>query len=169
MVAHMRPLLYAAMAWSLLNVTEAAGQNNIGVPIGSIPDGVEIEDLDGNPVSLARYLGKRPLVVQFWATWCPVCAALFPKLEEAHRRYGDRVDFLLIAVAVNQNKASIKRYLERHPMPFAVLWDTQGRAVRAFQAPTTSYIVVLDASGRVTYTGAGEDQDIDAAVRTALP
>ncbi len=49
-----------------------------------------------------------------------------------------------------------------------VLWDTDGRAVRAFMAPSTSYVVVLDAAGRVAYTGLGEDQDIEAAIERAL-
>lgn len=164
----MRRLGISAIALYCLASSQALAQADIGLPIGSVVEAVEIEDLEGNPVNLSRYLGRKPVLIEFWATWCPLCAALFPKLEEAHRRYGDRVEFLVIAVAVNQSKASIKRHLERHPMPFAVLWDTQGRAVRAFKAPTTSYIVALDASGRVTYTGSGEDQDIEAAVRSAL-
>jgi hypothetical protein len=49
-----------------------------------------------------------------------------------------------------------------------VLWDARGAAVRAFQTPSTSYVVALDASGRVVYTGLGEEQDLDAAARKAL-
>jgi thiol-disulfide isomerase/thioredoxin len=164
----MRRFALFAMAWSFCASGQVTGQDPIGLPLGSVPEAVEIEDLDGNPVNLAQYIGQKPVLIEFWATWCPLCAALFPKLEQAHQRYGDQLEFLIIAVAVNQSKASIKRHLQRHPMPFAVLWDTQGRAVRAFKAPTTSYIVVLDASGRVAYTGSGEDQDIERAVRSAL-
>ncbi|GBD31656.1 Thiol-disulfide oxidoreductase ResA [bacterium HR33] len=167
MVADMRRLALSLIASCSVALQGAAAQD-IGLPIGSTPEAVEIEDLDGNPVNLAQYVGRKPVLIEFWATWCPLCAALFPKLEQAHHRYGDQVEFLVIAVAVNQSKASIKRHLERHPMPFVVLWDTQGRAVRAFKAPTTSYIVALDASGKVTYTGSGEDQDIEAAVKSAL-
>jgi predicted transcriptional regulator len=93
---------------------------------------------------------------------------LEPKLAAAERRYGDRVAFVAVAVAVNQNKASIKRHLERHPLPLKVLWDTNGNAVRAFQAPGTSYVVILDATGRVRYTGAGEDQDLEAALAKVM-
>jgi len=48
------------------------------------------------------------------------------------------------------------------------LWDGNGAAVRAFQAPSTSYIAVLDSKGRVVYTGVGEDQNIEAAMETAF-
>jgi hypothetical protein len=53
-------------------------------------------------------------------------------------------------------------------MPFTVLWDGQGAAVRAFQAPATSYVVVLDADGKVAYTGIGGDQEIERALGRVL-
>jgi predicted transcriptional regulator len=53
-------------------------------------------------------------------------------------------------------------------MPWAtVLWDAKGAAVRAYEAYTTSYVVVLDATGKVVYTGVGPEQDITAAMRLA--
>lgn len=152
----------------MLAATPASGQD-IGLPVGATPAAAHVEDLDGNAVDLARWVGKRPVVVEFWATWCPVCEGLFPKLEAAHRRYGDRVTFLVVAVAVNQSPRSIRRHLEGHPMAFAtVLWDRGGEAVRAFDAFTTSYVVVLDAAGKVVYTGSGEDQDITSALGSLL-
>jgi hypothetical protein len=53
-------------------------------------------------------------------------------------------------------------------MPFTFFFDNAGAAVRAFQAPTTSYIVALDARGRVVYTGVGADQDVEGAARKAV-
>lgn len=165
-----RSVVWAIAVGAAVAVASArlGAQDQIGIAVGTVPEAVVLEDLEGNPVNLGAYIGKQPVLIEFWATWCPVCEALFPRLEAAHRAYGDRVAFLVVAVAVNQTKGSIQRHLERHPMPFLVLWDRNGRAVRAFQAPTTSYVVVLDPEGRVVYTGSGEDQDIDAAVRRAL-
>lgn len=159
----------AAALWAAAGlVPRALGAQDVGLPVGAVPEAVVIEDLDGQPVDLGEVIGKRPVLLEFWATWCPLCAALEPRLEEARRRYGDRVEFLVVAVAVNQSKRSIGRHLERHPAPGRVLWDTDGRATRAFMAPSTSYIVVLDASGRVVYTGIGDDQDLAAAVGRAV-
>ncbi len=159
-------------AWCVLLATALApaatlGQD-IGLPLGTVPPAVTIEDLDGNPVDLSRWVGKQPVLVEFWATWCPNCEALFPRMEAAYRRFGDDVAFVVIAVAVNQSKRSIKRHLERHPMSFVVLWDTNGNAVRAFDAFTTSYVVVLDAAGRVVYTGTGADQELEGALAQAV-
>ena len=142
-------------------------QDIIGIPVGETPPAVTLENLTGDSVALSQWIGKKPVIVEFWATWCPICAELLPRMEAAQQKYGDRAEFVVVAVAVNQSKNSVRRHLEKHPMPFTFLWDGNGAAVRAFQAPSTSYIAVLDAKGKVVYTGVGEDQDIEAALSRA--
>jgi thiol-disulfide isomerase/thioredoxin len=149
-------------------VALAAQDDVVGIPVGQTPPAVTIQDLDGNAVDLGRWVGRKPVIVEFWATWCPICAELLPKMELAHKKYGDRVDFLVVAVAVNESPNTVRRHLTRHPMPFTFLWDVNGNATRAFQAPATSYVAVLDAKGKVVYTGVGADQDIEAALRRAV-
>jgi thiol-disulfide isomerase/thioredoxin len=141
-----------------------AGAQDIGLPIGATPEAASVEDLDGAAVDLARYVGKKPVLFEFWATWCELCAALEPRLQAAKRTYGDRVDFVIVAVGVGQNPRSIRRHLEDHTTAGPVLYDAKGAAVRAFKAPTTSYVVVLDAAGKVAYTGTGGNQDIARAL-----
>ena len=157
------------LVMTLLVPGRASAQDDvIGIPVGQAPPAVTIEDLDANPVELSRWVGKKPVLVEFWATWCPVCAELLPRMEAARKKYGDRVEFLVIAVAVNQSTNTVRRHLARHPMPFTFLWDANGKAVRAFQAPATSFVAILDAQGRVVYTGIGADQDIEAALEKAV-
>ena len=145
-----------------------AQDDELGLPVGTKAPAVTIEDLNGQPVELTRVAGSKPVLVEFWATWCPVCAALLPKIQAAHARYHDQVDFVVVAVAVNESRSTVQRHLAQHPLPFQFLWDTNGNAVRAFQAPATSYIVVMDATGKIAYTGLGEDQDIEAAIRRVV-
>jgi len=146
----------------------ALAQDDVGIALGTKPVGVVIEDLDGNPVDLSDYLGKGPVLLEFWATWCPLCAKLAPTMAAAYERYGKEMRFLAVAVAVNENPRSIERHLQRHPVPYPVLWDADGRATRAFEAPTTSYIVIVGADGTVAYTGVGADQDVMGAVAKVL-
>jgi thiol-disulfide isomerase/thioredoxin len=143
-------------------------QDVIGIPVGEKPPAVTVQNLKGDSVSLSQWIGKKPVLVEFWATWCPICAELLPKMETAQKKYGDRVEFLVVAVAVNESQNTVRRHLEKQPMPFTFLWDGNGAAVRAFQAPATSYIAVLDARGTVVYTGVGEDQDIEAALEKTV-
>ncbi|HTI04688.1 MAG TPA: TlpA disulfide reductase family protein [Gemmatimonadales bacterium] len=159
-----------ALCAGLLFVAPALlrAQEVIGIPVGATPPPVTLESLNGDSVPLSQWIGKKPVILEFWATWCPICAELLPRMEAAQKKYGDRVAFVVVAVAVNQSKNTVRRHLERDPMPFTFLWDGNGAAVRAFQAPSTSYIAVLDAKGKVVYTGVGEDQDIDAALQKAV-
>jgi len=161
---------YAArhvVLFTLLLINRLPAQDQIGIAVGQVPEAVTVEDLDGNAVDLGQWIGKQPVVVQFWATWCPVCEALEPKVRAARARHGTAVAFLVIAVGVNQSTRSVRRYVEKHPDLGSVVWDGKGRAVRAFEAPGTSYVVALDATGKVLYTGFGADQDIAGAFAAA--
>ncbi|MGA2383959.1 MAG: TlpA disulfide reductase family protein [Gemmatimonadales bacterium] len=160
--------LCAAAVLALAAPTSLRAQDDdVGLPVGTAAPSAAVQDLDGQPVDIAQLVGKKPVLLEFWATWCPLCAALLPRVEAAHAKFGDRVNIVVIAVAVNETRASVQRHLAQHPLPFRFLWDATGAAVRAYQAPTTSYVVALDARGRVVYTGTGEDQDIEGALRRA--
>ncbi len=142
---------------------------DVGLAMGHVPPAATVQDTSGAPVDLAaRYVAKKPVLFEFWASWCEICESLLPRMEAAQRRFGSRVDFVVVGVGVNQSLNSMKRHLSRHPMPFNFYFDNAGAAVRSFEAPGTSYIVILDARGRVAYTGSGADQDIEAAIRRAL-
>jgi len=151
----------------LLGPALMSAQEVIGIPVGETPPAVTLQNLNGDSVSLSQWIGKKPVLIEFWATWCPICAELLPRMEAAQKKYGDRAAFLVVAVAVNESQNTVRRHLEKQPMPFTFLWDGNGAAVRAFQAPNTSYVAVLDATGRVVYTGVGADQDIEGALQKA--
>jgi thiol-disulfide isomerase/thioredoxin len=153
----------AMLAALLAGAVPAAAQE--GLKVGARAPAVVINDLDGKPVDLAQYLGRKPFMLEFWATWCSVCEELLPKVKAAHAAYGAKVEFLGVNVTVNQTKERVRRYLERHDPPFRTLYDEQGAAARAYDVPITSYIVIVDAEGKVAYTGSGADQDIDAVLR----
>lgn len=161
------PILALALALAPALAAPGAAQD-VGLPLGERPEPVVVEDLEGAPVDLADFIGERPVLLEFWATWCPLCDALQPRIDEAWERYGDEVEFIVVAVAVNQSPRTVRRHLERRPMPGRIVWDARGRATRAFMAPTTSYVVLLDATGAVAYTGVGSEQEITRAIERVL-
>lgn len=158
-------LVSAGMIGLLAGARPAAAQET-GLAVGTRAPAVVVKDLDGQPVNLGQYIGHKPVLLEFWATWCEVCTALLPRVRAAHTEFGDRVEFLGINVTVNQTPARVRRYVESERPPFRTLYDKDGVGVRAFQAPTTSYIVIIDRAGKIAYTGVGETQDLAAALRT---
>src|SRR3989442_15854689 len=89
-------------------------QDIIGIPVGETPPAVTLEDLNGDSVALSRWIGKKPVIVEFWATGCPICAELLPRLEPPKPKFRDRAEFIVGAVAMNQSRNSVRRHLERH-------------------------------------------------------
>src|SRR5213596_3082938 len=75
------------------------GQDVIGIPVGETPPAVTLESMTGDSVALSRWIGKKPVIVEFWATWCPICAELLPRMEAAQKKFGDRAEFPFSATA----------------------------------------------------------------------
>ena len=158
-----------ALTLMLTIAGKAGAQLEAGIPVGSKAPQIAIHDLDGKPFELSTVVGKKPTLIEFWATWCGLCKQLLPQLDLVKRRYGDQVAMIGVNITVNESKARVRRYLADHNPPYITLYDDQGAGSRAFDVPTTSFIVVINREGKVVYTGSGGDQDLVAAVAKALP
>ena len=163
-----RRLSFAAVVAAGFLVAGSAAGQDLGIEVGSRAPAVTVHTVDGKPVDLGQYIGKTPMLIEFWATWCPNCRELMPTLLDAEKKYGKRVKFVALAVAINQSPERVRRFLAAHPLPHDTFFDTEGKAASAFDAPATSYVVVLDRTGKVIYTGLGGKQDLDAALKKAL-
>jgi len=142
-------------------VRAQAGENVVGPPVGSAAPSVRLEDLKGDTVQLLDYVKQgQPALIEFWATWCDNCRALQPQMDEIQKRFGDRMSVVAVAVAVAQTPRRVRRHLASHDPGYPYVWDGDGAAVRAYHAPTTSVVVMLDANRHVVYTGVGPDQDL---------
>ena len=163
----MRRLLLAAVSL-LLAAPVAARAQDIGLEIVTQAPPAAVQTLDGRPANLSEFIGKGPVLLEFWATWCPNCRALEPQMQAVARKYAGRLRIVAVAVSVNQSPERVKAYVAKHALPGTFVFDTKGAATGAYDVPATSYILVLDRTGKVVYTGQGPDQNLDAAVRKAL-
>jgi thiol-disulfide isomerase/thioredoxin len=139
-----------------------------GIDIGTKGPAAAVQTLDGKTIDLSSYVGKGPVLIEFWATWCPNCKELEPALLATQKKYASRVRFVGVAVSVNQSPAKVKAYVAKHGIRHDILFDANGKAAEAYDVPATSYVVVLDGKGKVVYTGLGGKQDLEAAVKKAL-
>jgi thiol-disulfide isomerase/thioredoxin len=141
---------------------------DIGLELGTVGPGAKVETLDGKAADMAQYVGTKPALLEFWATWCPNCRELEPTMKAMHAKYGSRVNFVGVAVSVNQSPERVKAYVAKHRLPWTQVFDRKGNASGAYEAPATSYVVVLDRAGKVVYTGLGGKQDLETALKKAL-
>jgi thiol-disulfide isomerase/thioredoxin len=141
---------------------------DLGIQLGTKAPAAVVRTLDGKTADLAQYIGKTPVLMEFWATWCPNCHELEPALLRAAKKYAGKIQFVGVAVSVNETPARVKAFVAKHRLPGDQYFDTEGNATGAYDAPATSYVVVFDRTGKVVYTGLGGKQDLEAAIRKAL-
>jgi thiol-disulfide isomerase/thioredoxin len=167
---HFRKLFSAAAILTAAVILPASRlwAQDMGIEVGKTAPAVSVQSLDGRALDLSKYVGKGPVMLEFWATWCPNCKELVPTLLAAEKKYGTKVKFLAVAVNINQTPDHIRKYLAVHPMPHETVFDATGSAAEGFDAPATSYVVMLDRKGRVVYTGLGGKQDLDSAIAKGL-
>ena len=146
----------------------ARAQYAIDLPLGSTLPDLNVETLDGKPANLAAYIGKTPMVIEVWATWCENCEVLAPKMMAAKKKYGQQVKFVGLAVSYNQSPQRVKLYMAKHGFDIEMFYDRKGEADAVYGVKATSTVIVVNKAGKIVYAGAGGDQDIDAAVKKGL-
>ncbi len=152
----------------LCSTVRPAPAQELGLDLGTHAPNPTVYTLDGAKTTLAAYVGKVPTLIEFWAVWCPNCKELRPAMKAAAEKYGNRVRFVGIAVSVNENPQRVKAFVAKYDIPGDQFFDTDGDASDKFAAPATSYVVVLDKTGKIVYTGVGGTQDLDAAIKKVL-
>ncbi len=115
---------------------------------GPAPD-FAVRLLDGRPVSLADYRGK-PLLVHFWATWCPAC-----RLEQgAVDALADKHQVLTVAMQ-SGDAAALSAYLEGQGVSFPVHVDEQGELAARWGVTGLPTSFVIDGAGQIRHVTAG--------------
>jgi thiol-disulfide isomerase/thioredoxin len=161
----MRKLALIAAA---IVVPAFAQAQEVGIDVGSTAPAAKVQTLDGKEADLAQFIGKTPVVMEFWAIWCPNCKELEPTLLAAAKKYGKQVKFVGVAVSVNENAEKVKAFVAKHGLPGEHFFDAKGNATGAYDVPATSYVVVMNKAGKIVYTGLGGKQDLEAAIKKAL-
>ena len=113
---------------------------------GLAPD-FELADASGKLWSL-HALRDKPVLVSFWATWCPPCVQEMPSLEAMARRLGDRATIL--AVSVDENWDAIRKFFP-HGTPLTVLLDPSKAVPASFGTSQFPESFLVDPSGHVRY------------------
>ena len=130
---------------------------------GQMAPEVSLTAADGKKVALSSYRGK-PLLIDFWATWCGPCLLSMPGLE---RIYADVKDKGLTVVTVDQDDTpeSATGYLARHHDAWANFHDAQGAIRKTFKGEGIPLVVLIDAQGKIAYYDFAGDE---AALRKAI-
>ncbi len=127
----------------------------------------ELEQYEGDPTRLADYRGV-PVIVNFWATWCPPCREELPSMNRAWRKIREQ-GVMMLAVNVAEDEETIFAFLAEYPIEFPVLMDTDGRTVGSWPVKGLPTTFVVDPAGNMVYRAiGGRDWDDDELLEKVL-
>jgi thiol-disulfide isomerase/thioredoxin len=115
-------------------------------PRASAGSNVVLVDFEGNPITVAELAG-RPLVVNFWASWCAPCLAEMPGFERIYQKYRGSVQFLGINLAEDVEPALA--IVERTGVTYPLARDPRGEAFAAFGGVGMPTSIFIDADGLI--------------------
>ena len=111
---------------------------NNNVPT-TLPNELTLTSLAGEPLSIAKMCEEEPVLLYFWATWCPVCPTVSPTVDWLSD------DYNVISVALRSgHNTKISAYLEQQELGFITVNDTQGAIARQFNITATPTILIIN-------------------------
>lgn len=123
--------------------TEASEADAAQQPALSLAPDFRVYDKDGNEVMLSSFFGK-PIVLNFWASWCPPCRMEMPDFNEKYLELGDQVHFLMVNMtAGRETKAEAEKFIREQKFSFPVYFDLKQDAAMtygAYSLPVTYFI-----------------------------
>ena len=134
----------ALWIWLSREPVSVSSQGPLQAPQAGLftPD-FSLSSIDGIEVSLSD-LSEAPIIINFWASWCPPCRAEMPDFQQAYLEYSD-TDLVLVSInSTSQDSLQdVLSFVEINQLTFPILLDTTGTVTRTFNVhslPTTFFI-----------------------------
>ena len=154
----------------LFNTAHAVEESLTLMPDKKVAPGFELSDMDGEKRKLSDYKGK-PVIINFWATWCPPCRAELPAMNRAWEKI-KKENIEMLAVNVGEDEDTIFAFTGEYPIDFTVLLDETGEEIKKWPIRGLPTTFVLDKEGRIVYRAIGgrewDDEKLLNIVRKLL-
>jgi peroxiredoxin len=118
-----------------------------------------LENLNGGTITLSEFRGKKPVIVDFWASWCPNCRRDMPQLNGFYEKYKDKIE--VIGVNLQEKESTVKNFIESHGISFPIALDPSGQASNAYGIRYTNTHFLIDTDGNLVRTIAGDISEAD--------
>lgn len=151
-----------------LSVIDSPGTVSGGEPEEKPPaPDFSVIDKDGNSVKLSDMKGK-PVVVNFWASWCPPCKSEMPEFNKVYEELGDEVVFMMVDLVdgYQETQENGAAYVAKEGFTFPVYYDIEQEAAMAYAVMSIPTTVFIDKDGFIAATakGAIDEQYLRAGI-----
>jgi peroxiredoxin len=144
----------------LLAVTSiAAGRTGHGAALaGALPGAgtgwvdFSLPDLSGREVSMARFIGKKPVLLAFWATWCPHCNGSVTTINRMYKEpAGSSGGLQILALNFMESREKVSAFVSSKKVLYPILLDRNGDVARSYKVVGIPTYVLIDRNGRLVY------------------
>ena len=121
-----------------------------------------LRDISGQVLNMSEYRNK-PLIVHFWATWCPVCKLEAPNIEKVSTRY----NVISIAVKSDSNE-KIHSYMSENALNYTVVNDADGSLAKKFGIEVYPTTLIYDKKAQLQFMEVGYSTTLGLQIRAKL-
>lgn len=125
-------------------------------------------DTDGKAVSLSDFKGK-PVVINFWATWCGYCKKEMPDFEKVYKEYGDKVQFMMVNLTDGQSETEdqAREFIKKEGFTFPVYFDINNETSSLYGISGLPMTIVVGSDGNVTGYAKGmlDEETLSSAIK----
>jgi peroxiredoxin len=144
---------------SLADAMPGAGPRPPHELLGKDAPDFEVDVLDGETFKLEDVIGKKVVMLDFWATWCGPCVAALPQISAAAEELKEK-DVIFYAVNLRESAEDVKAFLEEQKLDVPVLLDAEGEVGDLYKAAAIPQTVLIGKDGRVQVVHVGFGGDV---------
>ncbi|MBU7315598.1 TlpA family protein disulfide reductase [Paenibacillus oleatilyticus] len=161
-------LLLVALV-SLVLYSKLPARAGTAAKIGAQAPAFALPALDGQTYTSEQFRGK-PLIINFWASWCEPCKAEAPALARLYERYKDRVGLVAVNITAKDRIESVREFVSEHGLSFPVLLDERAETAQAYRIVPIPTTYLVDRSGMIAdkMTGAADDATFEKKITALL-
>jgi len=138
--------------------------------IGYLAPSFELETLDGGTLGVKRGEREKPVIVNFWASWCDPCRLEAPFLSDLYVKYGDRIDIYGVNGTEYDDMASVQAFVKQYKYEFPTLLDSKSAVFKLYQVPgyPTSFFIDRDGVVRDIVIGLPGHEEFERRLKKLL-
>ncbi|KPH95922.1 hypothetical protein AMS58_04405 [Pseudoalteromonas porphyrae] len=149
--------IYVTALWLFLCLGSATTQAN--------ESSLTLKNQQGELFELNQIIGKKPVYLKFWATWCKPCMEQMPHFQHAYEQYGESVDTIAINIDLNDDPSAVEAVKKRFNLTMPIMTDDTAKVAKNYEFRGTPFHVLLDKTGRVIFQGHDADKALDNTLR----